>query len=162
MTEISLIVTLNNNSTQLNSFYCCIEVNDKHWVCPSSVMAQNTEYIGLNGIKKQKRSTEGCSKFKSPETRQLRCDVTPTLRIVRGLPWIISRVRTCKFMFMARNPVSTSNYLQANRTAWYRHINEIYEKTDLKELDLKFRRPWRNVAINQSIKHSRRGSRFLG
>ena len=45
------------------SFYCCIEVKDKHRVCPSSVMAQNTEYIGLHGIS------------------QLCCDVTLTLRI---------------------------------------------------------------------------------
>ena len=45
-------------------FNCCIEVNDKHRVCPSNVMAQNTEYIGLYGIS------------------QLRCDAKLTLRIL--------------------------------------------------------------------------------
>ena len=40
-----------------------IEVNDKHRVCPWSVIAQNTECIRLYGIS------------------QLRCDIMPTLRM---------------------------------------------------------------------------------
>ena len=44
--------------------YICIEVNDKHRVCPQSVTAQNTDCFGLY------------------RNRQLRRDVTPTSRIV--------------------------------------------------------------------------------
>ena len=43
--------------------YICIEVNDKHRVCPSSVMVQGTEHFGLY------------------RNSQLRRDVTPTSRI---------------------------------------------------------------------------------
>ena len=45
------------------SSYSCIEVNDKHWVCSASVMAQTTEYLGIYG------------------NSQLRCDVTQTSRM---------------------------------------------------------------------------------
>ena len=56
------------------TFYCCIEVNVKHRVCPSGVMAQNTKYIGLYGIS------------------QLRYGVTPTLRIPKTIIWFLDIV----------------------------------------------------------------------
>ena len=53
------------------SFNSCIELNHEHRVCPSTVMAQNTEYFGCYGYS------------------QLHCDVTPTLRMLcdRKIIW---------------------------------------------------------------------------
>ena len=60
------------------SSYSCIEVKDKHRVYLPSVLAQNTEYFGLY------------------HNSQLRCDVTPTSRIIISINIISVDIITCK------------------------------------------------------------------
>ena len=48
---------------------------------------QEQSSIGRSDIHKQKRSTEGCSKFKSPETKQVQERLVSTLEHMQVPKW---------------------------------------------------------------------------
>ena len=73
MDKIITVLGYKNFITEMSDApgcYSCIEVNDKHRICPLIVMVQNLEYFGL------------CRNKNS----QLICDVTPTSRILSDPP----------------------------------------------------------------------------